>query len=235
MVHGVSAREKLSIEPGALIIRAIARLSACVMGGVCAGHPRCQVYHCTQRLRSQRDRHCKAHRNLDAVCAIAGCEETCTDGKRTCSAPNHRSVEEERRQRGRALVELKRRLEARNVSSGTRAPPEKECAFTVLDDPDLDDPPETSNVAGKASKTQRRQPKTTLTRRWTHNEQLLVRPCGVIVSRATFFEAESLPNARVSVFSPSAFHSQLNTPSAAFPQRHISKTLSAIPPFLHFL
>ena len=220
--------------PRALIIRATACLSACVMDGVCVGHPRCQVYHCTRGLRSPRDRHCEAHRNLDTVCAIAGCKEACTDGKRTCSAPNHRSVEEERRQRGRALVELKRRLEARNVASSIRALPEKESTFAVLDDPDLDDPPETSNVAGKASKTQRCQPKTTLTCRWTHNEQLLVRPCGVIVSRATFFEAESLPNARVSVCCPSAFHGPLTSAPSAFPECHLSKTLSAVPSFLHF-
>lgn len=42
--------------------------------------------------------------------------------------------------------------------------------------------------------------KSSLTRRWTHNEQLMVRPCGMIVSRATFFEAESLSNSLVSTF-----------------------------------
>ncbi|KAK0443244.1 hypothetical protein EV421DRAFT_1903743 [Armillaria borealis] len=31
-----------------------------------------------------------------------------------------------------------------------------------------------------------------LNRKWTHNEQLFVRPCGVIVSRCTFYNTESL-------------------------------------------
>ncbi|PBK83279.1 hypothetical protein ARMGADRAFT_945016, partial [Armillaria gallica] len=31
-----------------------------------------------------------------------------------------------------------------------------------------------------------------LNRKWTHNEQLFVRPCGVIVSRCTFYHAEGL-------------------------------------------
>ena len=102
-----------------------------------------------------------------------------------------------RRRRNRAKSES-----ARSVASSIRALPEKDSSFATLDDPDLDDPPETSNVAGKTSKKRAPKSRTTLTRRWTHNEQLLVRPCGVIVSRATFFEAESLPNDRVSTSLP---------------------------------
>lgn len=49
----------------------------------------------------------------------------------------------------------------------------------------------------KKKKTRARQIKSTLTRKWTHNEQLLVRPCGIIVSRASFFHAESPSNALV--------------------------------------
>ena len=71
-----------------------------------------------------------------------------------------------------------------------------------LDDPDiqnlLDDPAVPSNVQAKSKDTEKKM-KSTLTRKWTHNEQLLVRPCGVIVARATFFEAEAPSNCRVSV------------------------------------
>jgi hypothetical protein len=35
-------------------------------------------------------------------------------------------------------------------------------------------------------------------RRWTHNEQILVRPCGIILVRATFFGAEAVSNVLVS-------------------------------------
>ncbi|RDX40837.1 hypothetical protein OH76DRAFT_1504468 [Lentinus brumalis] len=37
--------------------------------------------------------------------------------------------------------------------------------------------------------------KASLGRRWTHNEQLMFRPCGVILSRCTFYESESVGNA----------------------------------------
>lgn len=34
-------------------------------------------------------------------------------------------------------------------------------------------------------------------RRWTHNEQLMVRPCGIVIARATFFGAESVSAVKV--------------------------------------
>ena len=274
-IYRIIAREKSRCAVRTSVIKDLSvpnifhftgRLSACVMDGVCIGHPRCQVYHCTERLRSPRDRHCQTHRALDSVCAIGGCDRPCSDDKRTCNAPNHRSLEEERRRCGRALFELKRRLEARHVGSSIRALSAEDPPSSLIDDPDLDDPALTSNVAGrtskkrkrklsstmiddrdhddpahrsnfarrtsnkrkrklpsamindsdidtpavtsnvsrKTSKKRKRKLRNTLTRRWTHNEQLLVRPCGVIVSRATFYEAESLPNSRVSIRAPTA-------------------------------
>ena len=35
-------------------------------------------------------------------------------------------------------------------------------------------------------------------RRWTHNEQLFVRCCGVIISRATFYGSEGVSGVKVS-------------------------------------
>lgn len=35
-------------------------------------------------------------------------------------------------------------------------------------------------------------------RKWTHNEQLMVRPCGVVIGRATFYNAESVSAVKVS-------------------------------------
>jgi hypothetical protein len=36
-----------------------------------------------------------------------------------------------------------------------------------------------------------------LSRRWTHNEQLIVRCCGIILSRATFFGSEAITAVKV--------------------------------------
>jgi hypothetical protein len=48
------------------------------------------------------------------------------------------------------------------------------------------------------SATGNRRVKAQFGRRRTHNEQLLVRPCGVIFARATFFGAEAVSNVLVS-------------------------------------
>ena len=172
------------------------------MDGVTIGHPRCHAYHCTQRLESPRDRHCLGHRDLDSQCAINGCLKPVSDGKRTCDTPSHRTYENSRREQGHALFELKRRLAVRSVASHIRSLPSISTTHDGLDDPDvqdvLDDPAVPSNVQAK-SKDAPKKMKSTLTRKWTHNEQLLVRPCGVIVARATFFEAESPSNCRVSL------------------------------------
>lgn len=37
-------------------------------------------------------------------------------------------------------------------------------------------------------------------RRWTHNEQLMVRPCGIVIARATFFGSEAVSAVKVSLF-----------------------------------
>ena len=54
-------------------------------------------------------------------------------------------------------------------------------------------PCDTKSVTGN------RKVKAQFGRRRTHNEQLLVRPCGVIFARATFFGAEAVSNVLVSL------------------------------------
>lgn len=219
------------------------RLNACVMDGVNIGHPRCNHERCTNRLASPRDRFCPTHGALNEICAIGGCDNPVGVGFRTCGIPNHRHFETSMREKGRAIFQLKRRLEARAAAALERGRPSLPDG-DPLDDPDvlrqLEDPEEerpttlpvsgqargpsasSSSLAGttvldraevadilgneprshhseNAKKKQRRAPKvkTTLTRKWTHNEQLLVRPCGIVVSRASFFHAESPSNALV--------------------------------------
>ena len=59
-------------------------------------------------------------------------------------------------------------------------------------------PPENDPSIAPSAKGGRPTLKSVLTRRWTHNEQLMVRPCGIVIARATFYEAESVSNAVVS-------------------------------------
>ncbi|KAI0730482.1 hypothetical protein C8Q76DRAFT_669048 [Earliella scabrosa] len=140
------------------------------------GHARCNVDHCVERLRSPRDRFCPLHDTMNHVCAMTGCELPVTDGMRTCRTPAHRAFETEKRERGKAIFRLKRRLQGHNSSHADHLPP--------------------GSIEASHSRkpNSRKKQKSAITRRFTHNEQLIVRCCGIIVARATFFEAESMSN-----------------------------------------
>ncbi|KAI0744417.1 hypothetical protein C8Q76DRAFT_604520 [Earliella scabrosa] len=139
------------------------RIHACVMDGVTVSHPRCNRPHCVIPLASPRHRFCPDHAEYDRKCAVEDCGLPVSPGLRTCDTPAHRACEVEKREKGRAIFQLKQRMHRRSSTSKGVVPPKRV--------------------------------KTYLTRKWTHNEQLLVRPCGIVVSRATFYEAESPSNA----------------------------------------
>ena len=171
------------------------------MDGVTLGHPRCNYTHCLTRLESPRDRFCPEHQSLTDQCAIHGCSNAARPRFRTCHLPEHSEYEAERRARGTALYRLRKRAEAQSLGSVIRSLPSDSAPLDdLLDDPELMADIETL-IQPKPSKAteakQKRTMKAALTRRWTFNEQLMVRPCGIIISRATFYEAESPSNALV--------------------------------------
>lgn len=190
------------------------------MDGVTVGHPRCNDTLCTNSLRSPRDRFCPQHQRLNSICAVTGCNLSSEDNMRTCRTPEHRQYEEDKREEGKAFFRLKKRIDTRLAASALRGLSDdtaRETGEEVLDVEDvLDDEVVPSRVAaatngrpasnqptesaargkGKAKKTT--MPiKGSLGRRWTHNEQLMFRPCGVVISRATFYESEGMHNALV--------------------------------------
>lgn len=179
-----------------------ARLSACVMDGVTVGHPRCNVDRCLARLVSPRDRFCAKHSDLDNQCAIADCTLPARLGSRTCSTPSHKEYESQRRERGQAFHRLEKRIQTFSAE-GARHTTSTSGNIDIIDHPDvasalqaLEDSGSQPACDGKSSGPHKM--RSSLTRRWTHNEQLVFRCCGVIMSRATFFHAESPSNALVS-------------------------------------
>ncbi|KAJ7455282.1 hypothetical protein B0H11DRAFT_1739867, partial [Mycena galericulata] len=137
-------------------------LSAGVADGVTVGHPCCNVHDCKVRLVSTQDRFCPSHATKSLECCIVDCVATATAGHLTCELPAHRKWEEDRNIKSPGMLQLQRRL----------------------------------NRVGEPSTGARRTdpdaPKGRVSRRWTHNEQLFVRCCGIIVSRATFYGAEGV-------------------------------------------
>ena len=188
------------------------KTSAVVTDSVCIGRPRCGEYKCQVPLSSTKDRFCDQHRRLEACCLIVGCHEDVIEGTLTCGNPEHQEIEHVHRERGQSRFQLRDRLQrARNIHQGSHSSHRRALAQrTTLDnddhvffvddhgqvrDSDAVDPdiPNTQNSTPQRNKKVRAK----FTRSWTHNKQLAVAPCGIILGRDTMFGAEAISSVAV--------------------------------------
>ncbi|KDR68401.1 hypothetical protein GALMADRAFT_231368 [Galerina marginata CBS 339.88] len=217
-----------------------------VTDGITIGRPCCAVHDCPNSLPTVKHRYCLNHSDLAAICAVVSCKEKAESGFRTCSDPAHRKLEVYHHQQGKAMFQLKRRLERLKVSQthdsllttptssrsrlvneeveaterdvrpenllpmqtdsandanaatasileGSGADEDEDIVLDANGDellPDLVDDADTCDGKPEAGN---RTIKARFGRRRTHNEQLCVGSCGVILGRATFFGSEA-PN-----------------------------------------
>lgn len=173
-------------------------MQAAVCDGVTIGHPCCAVHDCKHPLVSHRDRYCAEHHDLNAKCAVTDCSAAHESGFRTCVDAAHRDLENAYFKKGKALFQLRERLKKARASN-------------PVDDPSIqveeeDEVYVENNVphCEEKSKEGNRKVKAYFGRRRTHNEQLCMRPCGVILSRATFFGSEAISGVYVSPMQYSA-------------------------------
>ncbi|KAJ7234697.1 hypothetical protein C8J57DRAFT_1089536, partial [Mycena rebaudengoi] len=157
------------------------RMTAGVHDGVTVRHLCCTVHDCTEALPTQRDHFCATHRHLIKVCCIRGCQTEAEPGFRTCTVEAHRAFQTDSDVRNGAMFQLHTRLRNAGIP---QVPPAGSSA----------EPPTTPANTGStaAATTETPQVKGRLARNWTNNEQLFVRCCGVILSRATFFGSEGI-------------------------------------------
>lgn len=85
-------------------------VEAVVVDGLTMGHPCCAVSRCTTALDSNRDRYCSKHANLYSICSVVGCTSSTTDGCKSCSDPQHRSMDDLYSQHSSAMFQLKKKL-----------------------------------------------------------------------------------------------------------------------------
>lgn len=143
------------------------RVTAGVTDGVTLGHPCCSILDCRIPLANQQDRYCPQHSNYNLRCCIADCLAMAEPGFKTCSEATHRNFQTSREIRGSAMFQLRGRLQRSGVSEILNAGDNPAAPFAPhQSEPEVSD----SSVKGR------------LTRRWTHNEQLFVRCCGIILS-----------------------------------------------------
>ncbi|KAF8957661.1 hypothetical protein BDZ97DRAFT_1924399 [Flammula alnicola] len=158
-----------------------------VMDGVTLGHTCCAVHNCKIPLTTSRDRYCTAHRGSATFALSRTAVNLFSKGK------------------GRAYIHLTRKLThpndgiAQEVDVGELIDDEEEEEFEVDEqNPNLvhginegvsdlrgASPLPTGSATKKRISAQ-------FGRRRTHNEQILVAPCGMILARETFFGAEAI-------------------------------------------
>ncbi|KAF8065382.1 hypothetical protein FPV67DRAFT_1419290 [Lyophyllum atratum] len=146
-------------------------LHSVVVDGVTLGHPCCSVHDCMVPLASQQDHFCPVHCNQSDRCVVTVCNAQAGKGFRTCSLPDHRALEEHRYMRMRKL---------------------RPDIYTS-DEGDLDNGVVSVGCGGEKPSAGNRTLKARFGRRRTHNEELCVGSCGIIMGRATFYGSEA-PN-----------------------------------------
>jgi hypothetical protein len=146
------------------------------------GHPCCSFVNCKTPLIRTTDHFCPIHNELNLECCVVGCSLPRTPRHSTCIDPQHRLFEQN-------FVDSR--------ASGHRTVRASRSAKTF----DVGD-----NGNGLSTS---RELRARFTRSWTHNEQLMVRPCGIIIGRATFYNSESLVACKVPVF-PSGIFVEMN-------------------------
>lgn len=153
---------------------------------------------CMNTLNSIKDRYCPEHLTLNGLCVVTTCSSPAEENYRTCAIPEHRKLEDYNAMQNKAMFQLKHRLARLKTSqpqssfgdSDLIAPSEAQGSTTLTNEEVLID--ENGICDGKSASGN-----TTIRarfgRRRTHNEELCVASCGVILGRATFYGSEA-PN-----------------------------------------
>ncbi|KIJ07348.1 hypothetical protein PAXINDRAFT_90571 [Paxillus involutus ATCC 200175] len=188
------------------------KVSVIVIDGVTVGHPCCAMKNCYIPLEKNHHRFCPTHSTYEKECSILGCKSPVVQGSCTCSDPNHSRIEECYILRGQSRFQLQDWLArariahlddavARDVDIselGDQVNMEEEYEFDEDGGRVLPATNGKSAPAGSSSdpdqrpRSRRHKVKAMFGCRRTHNEQLMVAPCGLIIARQTFFGAEGV-------------------------------------------
>ncbi|KAK7689517.1 hypothetical protein QCA50_007309 [Cerrena zonata] len=166
-------------------------LRSVVIDGVTLGHPCCSVHNCMIPLASTQDHFCPTHRDHARICVVTNCDKPARLGAQTCTELAHSALEEYYNQQGKAMFQLKLRLErarARNESG-----PPSESPATVSEADVMSDVTSDMLACGGKPDAGNRQLKARFGRRWTHNDELCTASCGIILGCTTFYGSEA-PN-----------------------------------------
>ncbi|KDQ55343.1 hypothetical protein JAAARDRAFT_133990, partial [Jaapia argillacea MUCL 33604] len=173
-----------------------AYMRAVVMDGVTIGHPCCGVYDCQEPLPNQRAHFCGSHTSEADLCTVTSCQMKADAGHKTCDNPGHRALETTGSDEHSAMFQLQKQLERSkavhlvdSVGRGTGSTPGEDEVVEFDETGECTGKPDTGNS----------KPHARFGWRCTHNEQLCVGTCGVVLGRATFYGSEGVSGCRVDI------------------------------------
>lgn len=179
------------------------------------------------RLPSVKSRFCQEHESRNRECCVVTCLAPSSDGFQTCADPAHRKLESRANEQNKAMFQLKRR-----AARGEAIANAGKSSLNVLDEDVVGDA-EDSQAAECTSKPGQgnRTFKAYFGRKHTHNEELAVASCGIILGRATFYGSEAPNGVRVSATVSLSRPCPFLTQNAELSQRPIPH--QALPPCRH--
>ena len=152
---------------------------------------------------------------MDKECAIVGCHLLTATGRRTCSLPEHHNIEDYYLLRRQSQFQLQDRLAHARVTHPNDALAQDVDITQLTDQPTAEEEfevdeagkalPATTGTSvtpdhtvGTAQPPCHKKIKASFGHRRTHNEELIVAPCGLIIARQTFYGAEGVASVVVS-------------------------------------
>jgi hypothetical protein len=178
------------------------KVSVVVIDGVMVGHPCCGEPNCKVALANNHDQFCPTHAYLNQICAIVHCSLPVVPGRRTCVLADHEAVENVHNDRSQARFQLGERLRHAQLAHPHDALPiEVSNVSELVDD---DNAKEDFGFNGRGQPvpveehTTCKKLRAQFGCRRTHNEQLIVAPCGIIIGHETFYHAEAIYSVIVS-------------------------------------
>lgn len=178
-------------------------LRSVVVDGVTVGHPCCAEHDCRRPLESARHRYCSYHAHLSDLCVVVSCNTLAEIGFKTCLDLDHRALETKYDMAGKAMFQLRRRLErvkSYQTHNALATNPNSDKSTEDFEGSGVGDDQDTEVTAddcdGKPS-TGNQKIRARFGRRRTHNDELCVASCGVILGRTTFYGSEAPSAVRV--------------------------------------
>ncbi|KAF8884482.1 hypothetical protein BD779DRAFT_1443171, partial [Infundibulicybe gibba] len=165
-----------------------------VTDGITIGHPCCSVLHCSEPLSNNNNRFCPGHMAQESICAVDSCGSQVDPGFQTCSQTKHRELEIKYTGTDKGFFQLRDQLVRQKVSHPNDS---FEATTNLANDEHVEELYLSSHESDPAclekSQDSGGKIRARFGRKRTHNEQIMVRPCGIIVARQTFFGSETTP------------------------------------------